>query len=54
MPQDNGKTQIGIRLPAALVRQIDRRRQHKTRAEYCRELIDSALTADGAPGPISY
>jgi hypothetical protein len=47
MARENDKLQIGIRLYAALVRQIDQRRQQKTRAEYCRELIELALTADG-------
>ena len=58
MPADNEKTQIGIRLPAELVRLIDYRRQNRTRAEYCRELIESGLAApehqvDGPPEAFS-
>ena len=43
MPADAERTQIGIRLPVELVRQIDARRQNKTRAEYCRALIEAGL-----------
>jgi hypothetical protein len=43
MPVDNQKIQIGIRLPAALVRKIDAQRQGRTRAEYCRDLIETGL-----------
>ena len=45
MPADTEKTQIGIRLPAQLLRLIDCKRHSKTRAEYCRELIETGLTA---------
>jgi hypothetical protein len=46
MPADNEKIQVGIRLPATLVRKIDVNRQGRTRAEYCRELIEIGLAAD--------
>jgi hypothetical protein len=45
MPRDEDKTQIGIRLPAGLLRRIDANRHGKTRAEYCRELIEAGLDA---------
>lgn len=45
MPSDTTKTQIGIRLPTELVRHIDSRRRNKTRAEYCRELIETGMAA---------
>lgn len=52
MPADSQKIQIGIRLPAALVQRIDAGRQNKTRAEYCRDLIEAGLVATehGADG----
>lgn len=43
MPADSDKTQIGIRLPAEVVRRIDAGRHNKTRSEYCRELIEAGL-----------
>jgi metal-responsive CopG/Arc/MetJ family transcriptional regulator len=45
MPSDIQKIQVGIRLPADLVRQIDAARQHNTRAEYCRQLIEAGMAA---------
>jgi hypothetical protein len=48
MPSDKEKIQVGIRLPTALVRKIDANRQGRTRAEYCRELIETGLAADGS------
>jgi hypothetical protein len=49
MPADNEKIQVGIRLPATIVRKIDVQRQGRTRAEYCRELIETGLSADCHP-----
>jgi oligoribonuclease (3'-5' exoribonuclease) len=48
MPADSEKIQVGIRLPAELVRQIDVARQHNTRAEYCRQLIEAGMAATDA------
>ena len=54
MPADTEKTQIGIRLPAQLLRLIDSKRHNKTRAEYCRELIEVGLaTSDHDRGEAS-
>jgi len=47
MPIKQDKTQIGIRLHADLVRQIDANRQNRTRAEYCRQLIEASLAGIG-------
>lgn len=43
------KTQLGVRLPTDVVEQIDAQRQNKTRAEYCRELIEAGVSTKHNP-----
>ena len=43
MPRPPDKTQIGIRLPAEVIRHIDAKRQDSTRAEFCGHLIEAGL-----------
>lgn len=43
MNTSSSKIQLGVRLPEQTVRKIDAARNHKPRAEYCRELIELAL-----------
>jgi hypothetical protein len=49
MPADSDKLQIGIRLSAKTVRAIDSVRGNKTRAEFCRELIEAGLLTTREP-----
>jgi hypothetical protein len=49
MPADSEKQQIGIRLPAETVRAIDQLRGTRTRAEFCRELIEIGVTGTQSP-----
>lgn len=43
MNKPNHKIQLGVRLPSRIVERLDAQRQNKTRAEYCRELIEAGL-----------
>jgi uncharacterized alpha-E superfamily protein len=43
MTSTSQKTQLGVRLPEQVVRAIDAARKNKSRAEYCRKLIETAL-----------